>query len=71
MSAEGKKVVAQILIRVWDDESLSIEGPMDHAWLLAALDHAKEAIQNQRRMAAERTKIVIPGRDVDPIVKLL
>lgn len=62
MSSTGR-LVAQITVKIWENGSLSIEGPVeDTAWCLAALDHAKDAI---RRKASQR---VLPQSDVDAVV---
>jgi hypothetical protein len=60
---DGRVVTQQIIIKVWSDGALSVEGPVDDpAWCLAALENAKDAIRNRRSKKQER--LIVPGRDV-------
>lgn len=58
------KVVASITIRVWDDESMTIEGPLaDPVWCLHALDHATQTVREQIRKNRDPLGLAIPGKD--------
>ena len=61
-SPDGDKVAVEIKILVMASGAMQIIGPMnDPLWMLAALDHAKDAIKNQQR---PKTEIIIPAKDV-------
>ena len=61
-TTDGDAVAVEIVIRVMASGAMQITGPMnDSLWMLAALDHAKDAIKNQRK---PKTEIVIPSKDV-------
>ena len=58
----GLTVAHQLVIGVWDDGGLSVEGPVtDRLWCLAALANAKDAVRAHRSDRA----LVVPGRDVE------
>ena len=57
------KLQAQFVIRIWDDGSLSIEGPIDDkVFAIAVLENAKDAIRNHR--SANSVDLIIPSYDV-------
>ncbi len=59
---DGDAVAVEIIIRVHASGAMSILGPMqDPAWVLAALDHAKDAVKNQMK---PKNEIVIPSKDI-------
>lgn len=61
--AHGEKLQAQFVIKIWDDGSLSIEGPIeDKIFALAVLENAKDAVKNHR--AANMVDLIIPGKDI-------
>ena len=58
----GLVVQQQLVIGVWDDGGLSVEGPVrDRVWCLAAIANAKDAMRAHRTDRA----LVVPSRDVD------
>lgn len=58
------KLITSITIRVWSDESMTIEGPMaDPEWIMLALDHAKDAVKAQLRRTPGSPNVVVPGKD--------
>lgn len=62
-SPAGDAVAVEIVIRVMASGAMQIVGPMnDPLWMLAALDHAKDAIKNQQK---PKTGIIIPAHDVE------
>lgn len=64
-NSDGKKLVAQITISVWSDESMGVEGPThDLPWMLAALDHAKQSVKDHH----SARPIIIPGHDSSLVV---
>lgn len=53
---------AKIIISVFEDGALSVEGPIGELqWVLAVLENAKDAVRNHHR---PKSAIVVPGRDV-------
>lgn len=57
------RVVAELRIRLHENGALSVAGPVeDTAWCLAALEHARDAVNRHK---SNRPEIVIPGGDVD------
>lgn len=61
--AHGNKIQAQFKITIWDDGSLSVEGPIDDkVFALAVLENAKDAVRNHRQ--PNMVDIVVPGYDV-------
>lgn len=60
--ADHGRVEAQLTIKVWTDGSMSIEGPTDPEWCLAALEHAKDAVKSRQLALAGR--VIVPSRDV-------
>jgi hypothetical protein len=61
MSPTGDAVAVEITIRVYASGAMSVHGPMeDKAWMLAALENAKDAVKNHHDVKA----IVIPGKDL-------
>lgn len=61
--ANGDKIQAQFIIKIWDNGSLSIEGPIeDKIFALAVLENAKDAVKNHRR--PDMVDIFIPSKDV-------
>lgn len=62
-AGDGRKVAVQIIITVWDDGAMSVEGPLgDKPWLLAVLDNAKDSVRNHRD--PRNVDIVVPSQDV-------
>lgn len=58
------RCTATIVIRCWDDESMTIEGPLqDPRWVLQALDHARDTIRAKITPDAPLA-LRIPGKDV-------
>lgn len=56
------QVVQQIIVNVYQDNAMSVHGPMDDpAWMVAALENAADAVRNQSR---PKTELIIPGKDV-------
>ena len=67
---DGMRVLATVVVALRANGSLSIEGPQDPAWLLAALENAADAVRG--RVNREQRLIEVPGRDVDiPASRLL
>lgn len=63
LEPSGDAVAIEIVIRVHASGAMSVAGPVeDREWMLAALDHAKDAVRNHHR---PKNEIVIPGRDTD------
>jgi len=61
--AHGFKKQAQIVITIWDDGALSVEGPIeDKIFTLAVLENAKDAVRNHR--SPQTFDIVIPSADI-------
>lgn len=57
----SKRVMASITLRVWDDESMTIEGPLqDPLWVLQALEHAIDTVRRQVRAGNQAQGIVLP-----------
>jgi len=62
--APSKRVAARLVLTVYDDETMSVEGPLhDTRWCLLAVEHAKDILKS--RLARERGEIVIPARDME------
>jgi hypothetical protein len=61
--AHGDRIQAQFTITIWDDGSLSINGPInDKIYTLAVLENAKDAVRNHRN--PDMVDLIIPGSDV-------
>lgn len=59
------KVMATITIRVWSDESMTIEGPLaDPLWCKQALEHALATIREKIKAGKPTLGHMIPGHDV-------
>ena len=59
----GLTVKATITIRIWEDEAMTIEGPLqDPRWVLLALEQARDAVR--RQISDAQLGITIPGKDV-------
>lgn len=58
----GDPVAIKIEIRIHASGAMSIVGPVeDQAWMLAALDHAKDAVKGYH---IPRSQLIIPKQDV-------
>ena len=58
----GDAVRVQIVIKVHASGALSIEGPLEErAWMLAALENAKDAVRNHR---PRELGLIVPPSDV-------
>jgi hypothetical protein len=54
---------ASFTISIWDDGSLSVEGPIDDkVFALAVLENAKDAVRNHRR--PDMVDLIIPSKDI-------
>lgn len=58
-------VVAEIRIALHANGALSIAGPQDHAWTLAALENAADAVRSKVKRDENSTRVIVPDRDVD------
>jgi hypothetical protein len=63
-TGDGRQVVVQLVIKVWSDGALSVEGPIeDKLWTLAALENAKDAVRNHRSPSMV-DHVAVPKYDV-------
>lgn len=61
---DGDKVVETLTIRIHASGALSVVGPIDnHAWALAVLDNARDAINNHHN-PQRKGGLIVPGNDV-------
>ena len=61
--ASGENIQARFTITIWDDGSLSIEGPIDDkVFTIAVLENAKDAVRNHR--SASSVDIIVPNYDI-------
>ena len=61
---DGRTIMQQLVVKVWSDGALSVEGPVeDAAWCIAALSNAIDAIRNRRN----GRPLVVPSHDVSVV----
>lgn len=64
-------VVAQVKVALHANGAMSIAGPQDDVWTLAALENAADAVRARVKRTDESTKVVVPERDVAMPASLL
>lgn len=60
----GLRIVAEIVVRVYEDETVQVTGPIhDKKWCMNALEVAKNTVKHYRGVAVPM--IVLPHEDVN------
>lgn len=60
-----RTIRAQVTVKVFSDGALSIEGPVDDTvWMLALLDHMRDAIKHRAQARRKPATIELPAHDV-------
>ena len=58
-------IAAQIVITVYADGAMSVKYPVDDkAWVLAALDNARDAVRGKMRADNSESGVIIPHNEV-------
>jgi hypothetical protein len=58
-------ITARIVIEVYEDGAMSVKYPVDDkAWVLAALDNARDAVRGKMRADNGETGVIIPHNEV-------
>ena len=62
---EHGNITARIVIDVYEDGALSVRFPVnDKAWVLAALDNARDAVRGKLRSDNGETGLIVPSTEV-------